>query len=58
MRDLHGIGLARYQAAPSRENVRHNSGNSVAPHLHFHVTGGHPSLASNGLPYVVDSSRR
>jgi hypothetical protein len=32
-----------------------NSGNSLAPHLHFHVMNGPLSLASNGLPYVVDS---
>ncbi len=32
-----------------------NSGNSIAPHLHFHVMNGPLSLASNGLPYVVDS---
>ncbi len=40
-----------------RENVKRNSGNSVAPHLHFHVMGGQPSLASDRLPYVVDSLR-
>jgi len=32
-----------------------NSGNSLAPHLHFHVMSGPLSLASNGLPYVIDS---
>jgi hypothetical protein len=32
-----------------------NSGNTVAPHLHFHVMNGPLSLASNGLPYEVDS---
>jgi hypothetical protein len=32
-----------------------NSGNSVAPHLHFQVTGGPSSLASNGLPYEIRS---
>jgi Peptidase family M23 len=32
-----------------------NSGNSVAPHLHFHVMNGPLSLASNGLPYEIDS---
>jgi hypothetical protein len=32
-----------------------NSGNSLAPHLHFHVMDGPHSLASNGLPYEVDS---
>ena len=32
-----------------------NSGNSLAPHLHFHVMGNRLSLASNGLPYEVDS---
>jgi hypothetical protein len=32
-----------------------NSGNSDAPHLHFHVMDGPSPLASNGLPYVIDS---
>lgn len=32
-----------------------NSGNSLAPHLHFHVMDGPLSLASNGLPYGLDS---
>jgi murein DD-endopeptidase MepM/ murein hydrolase activator NlpD len=32
-----------------------SSGNSLAPHLHFHVMDGPLSLASNGLPYVVDA---
>jgi hypothetical protein len=32
-----------------------NSGNSLAPHLHFHVMSTPLSLASNGLPYAVDS---
>jgi murein DD-endopeptidase MepM/ murein hydrolase activator NlpD len=32
-----------------------NSDNSLAPHLHFHVMSVPLSLASNGLPYVVDS---
>jgi Peptidase family M23 len=31
-----------------------NSGNSVAPHLHFHVMSSELSLASNGLPYEID----
>jgi murein DD-endopeptidase MepM/ murein hydrolase activator NlpD len=30
-----------------------NTGNSVAPHLHFQVTAGASSLASNGLPYEI-----
>jgi hypothetical protein len=32
-----------------------NSGNSVAPHLHFQVMDGPLSLAANGLPYEIDS---
>lgn len=32
-----------------------NSGNSDAPHLHFHVMDSPSPLASNGLPYVIDS---
>lgn len=31
-----------------------NTGNSVAPHLHFHVMDTPSSLASNGLPYEID----
>jgi len=27
-----------------------NSGNSLAPHLHFHVMSGPQFAASNGLP--------
>jgi murein DD-endopeptidase MepM/ murein hydrolase activator NlpD len=34
-----------------------NTGNSVAPHLHFQVMDGPLSLASNGLPYVIDEFR-
>jgi murein DD-endopeptidase MepM/ murein hydrolase activator NlpD len=30
-----------------------NTGNSVAPHLHFQVTDRKSSLASNGLPYEI-----
>jgi hypothetical protein len=32
-----------------------NTGNSVAPHLHFHVMDGPSPMASNGLPYEIDS---
>jgi murein DD-endopeptidase MepM/ murein hydrolase activator NlpD len=32
-----------------------DSGNSVAPHLHFQVTDGPSSLSSNGLPYQITS---
>jgi hypothetical protein len=31
-----------------------NSGNSLAPHLHFHVMSTPTALASNGLPYEID----
>jgi Peptidase family M23 len=31
-----------------------NTGNSVAPHLHFHVIDRPLSLAANGLPYEID----
>lgn len=34
-----------------------NSGNSDAPHLHFHVMDNPHPLASNGLPFVFDSFR-
>ena len=32
-----------------------NSGNSDAPHLHFHVMNGPDPLAANGLPFEIDS---
>ena len=32
-----------------------DSGNSIAPHLHFQVTDGPNSLSSNGLPYEIRS---
>jgi hypothetical protein len=34
-----------------------NSGNSVAPHLHFQVSDAPESLSSNGLPYEIDDFR-
>jgi Peptidase family M23 len=32
-----------------------NTGNSVAPHLHFHVMDSPSPLDSNGLPYEIDA---
>jgi hypothetical protein len=32
-----------------------NSGNTSAPHLHFHLVDGPSVLGSNGIPYVIDS---
>jgi murein DD-endopeptidase MepM/ murein hydrolase activator NlpD len=32
-----------------------NSGNTLAPHLHFHVMDSPSPLASNGLPYTIDA---
>jgi hypothetical protein len=32
-----------------------NTGNTSAPHLHFHLMDGPSVLGSNGLPYVSDS---
>ena len=35
-----------------------NSGNSDAPHLHFHVSDGNSPLGAEGVPYVFDSFER
>jgi hypothetical protein len=32
-----------------------NSGNTTAPHLHFHLMEGVSVLGSNGIPYVIDN---
>lgn len=32
-----------------------NSGNTSAPHLHFHLMNGPSPVGSSGLPYVIDS---
>ncbi|HEX8156198.1 MAG TPA: M23 family metallopeptidase [Solirubrobacteraceae bacterium] len=32
-----------------------NSGNSSAPHLHFHVMDGPSPLTSEGVPYIIDT---
>jgi len=32
-----------------------NTGNTSAPHLHFHLMEGSSVLGSNGIPYVIDS---
>lgn len=32
-----------------------NSGNSSAPHLHFHVMDGPSPMTSEGVPYVIDA---
>jgi hypothetical protein len=32
-----------------------NTGNTSAPHLHFHLMDGASVLGSSGLPYVIDS---
>jgi len=34
-----------------------NTGNSQAPHLHFHVMDGPSPLVANGIPYVIDRFR-
>jgi murein DD-endopeptidase len=34
-----------------------NSGNSDAPHLHFHITDGRSPFGSEGLPFVFNSMR-
>ena len=32
-----------------------NSGNSTEPHLHFHISNANSPLASEGLPYILES---
>jgi murein DD-endopeptidase MepM/ murein hydrolase activator NlpD len=35
-----------------------NSGNSDAPHLHFHLVDGNSALGAEGIPYVLESFRQ
>ena len=32
-----------------------NSGNSDAPHLHFHISNGNSPMGSEGVPFLFDS---
>ena len=32
-----------------------NSGNTSAPHLHFHIMAGASAIGSNGIDYVIDA---
>ncbi|HSS68132.1 MAG TPA: M23 family metallopeptidase, partial [Nocardioidaceae bacterium] len=34
-----------------------NTGSSVAPHLHFHITDGPSAVGANGIPFVFDTFR-
>ena len=56
----HGKGLHSRGRGSAREAGRcvgklGNSGNTSAPHLHFHLMEGQSALASNGIPYLIDS---
>jgi hypothetical protein len=41
--------------AGDRLGLLGNTGNTSAPHLHFHIIGGASPVASDGFPYVFDS---
>ena len=51
------IGVAEGQRVKRGEVLGKlgNSGNTSAPHLHFHLMAGPSALASNGIPNVIDS---
>lgn len=49
------VSVGQQIAAGEQIGELGNSGNSDAPHLHFHVMDGPNPLGSNGLPYVFDT---
>lgn len=51
-RDSLNVGLGDRVTAGQVIGLLGNTGNSSAPHLHFHVMDGPSPLDANGLPYV------
>lgn len=49
------LQIGQQLARGDRLGLLGNSGNSDAPHLHFHVMDSPNPLASNGLPFVFDT---
>jgi hypothetical protein len=55
--EKNSIGVAKGQRVKRGDVLGKlgNTGNTSAPHLHFHLMNGPSPLASNGIPYVIDS---
>lgn len=52
--NAHGVKVGDRVCRGQELGLVGNSGNTSAPHLHFHVMSSPSTLGSNGLPYVIE----